>query len=79
MAPKHEVICCLRSQKWKSEQHLKYVPERHGPVGDTVDEQCLQNPLDVVEGVTHAGQTAAEHTRTNTHVLFLHVCVFVCV
>lgn len=35
---------------------LKNVPERHGPMGDTMDKQCLQNPLDVVEGVTYAGQ-----------------------
>lgn len=50
--------------------YLKYVPERHGPMGDTMDKQCLQNPLDVVEGVTYAGQTATRHTSTKTH---LHI------
>ena len=38
--------------------HLKYVSERHGPMGDAMDKHCLQNPLDVVEGVTYAGQAA---------------------
>lgn len=39
--------------------HLKYVSEGHSPMGDTMDKQRLQNPLDVVKGVTHAGQAAA--------------------
>lgn len=43
--------------------YLKYVSERHGPMGNTVDKQCLQDPLDVVEGVTHAGQAATGHTH----------------
>lgn len=47
--------------------HLKYVSERHGAVGDTVDKHCLQNPLDVVEGVTHAGQ-AANRTHIHTYI-----------
>lgn len=42
--------------------HLENISRWHGPMGDTVDKQCLQNPLDVVEGVTHAGQAAAEET-----------------
>lgn len=42
--------------------HLKYISERHGPMGDTMHKQRLQNPLDVVEGVTHAGQAATGHT-----------------
>lgn len=42
--------------------HLKYVSERHGPVGDAVDKHCLQDPLDVVEGVAHAGQAAKSCT-----------------
>lgn len=34
-------------------------------MGDAVDEHCLQNPLDVVEGVAHAGQAAKDaHTFT---------------
>lgn len=32
-------------------------------MGDTVDKHCLQDPLDVVEGVTHAGQAATGHTH----------------
>lgn len=35
---------------------LEYVSEGHGPMGDTMDKHGLQDPLDVVEGVTHAGQ-----------------------
>lgn len=32
---------------------------------DAMDEYCLQNPLDIVEGVTHAGQAAKQaHTFT---------------
>lgn len=46
--------------------HLKYISERHGPMGDTMHKQGLQNPLDVVEGVTHAGQAATGHTHTRT-------------
>ena len=42
--------------------HLKYVSEGHGPMGDTMDKHGLQDPLDVVEGVTHAGQAATGHT-----------------
>lgn len=42
--------------------HLEYVSERHGPMGDTMDKHGLQDPLDVVEGVTHAGQAATGHT-----------------
>lgn len=46
--------------------HLKYVSERHGPMGDAMDKHCLQNPLDIVEGVTHAGQAATRHYVTHT-------------
>ena len=43
--------------------HLKYISERHRPVGYAMDEERLQDPLDVVEGVTHAGQAATQrHT-----------------
>lgn len=27
-------------------------------MGDAVDKYCFQNPLDIVEGVAHAGQAA---------------------
>lgn len=47
--------------------HLKYVSERHGPMGDTMNKHCLQNPLDIVEGVTHAGQAATRHYITHLH------------
>lgn len=36
-------------------------------MGDTMDKQCFQNPFDVVEGVTHAGQAAIRHTDTLTY------------
>lgn len=35
---------------------LEDVAQRHGSVGEAVDKQRLQQPLQVVEGVTHAGQ-----------------------
>lgn len=31
-------------------------------MGDAVDKHCLQDPLDVVEGVAHAGQAAKSCT-----------------
>lgn len=55
----------LRGHGREQAAHLEDVPERHGPVGDAMDEHGLQNPLDVVERVTHAGQAATawtEHT-----------------
>lgn len=42
-------------------------------MGDTMNKQRLQNPLDVVEGVTHAGQAATEHTHTYTQ---MHTWIF---
>ena len=42
--------------------HLKDVAQWHGSVRETMDEQRLQQPLHVVERVTHAGE-AATHTR----------------
>lgn len=36
-------------------------------MGDTMDKQRLQNPFDVVEGVTHTGQAAIRHTDTLTY------------
>lgn len=41
--------------------HLEDVAQRHGSVGEAVDKQRLQQPLQVVEGVTHAGQTGEKH------------------
>lgn len=42
-------------------------------MGDAMDEQCLQNPLDVVKGVTHTGQAATKHTRNKlTHLAVIH-------
>lgn len=35
-------------------------------MGDAMDKHCLQNPLDVVEGVTHAGQAATRHVALHT-------------
>lgn len=35
-------------------------------MGDAMDKHCLQNPLDVVEGVTHAGQAATRHVTLHT-------------
>lgn len=37
-------------------------------MGDTVDKYCLQNPLDIVEGVAHAGQAAK-----GAHIFTVHV------
>lgn len=45
--------------------HLKYVFEWHGPVGDAMDKHCLQDPLNVVKGVTYAGQAATTHTHSH--------------
>lgn len=39
-------------------------------MGDAVDKHCLQNPLDVVEGVAHAGQAAKV-----AHVFTAHVAL----
>lgn len=64
-AQNNNILCTFKGQSLQL-SHLKYVFERHGPMGDTMDKQCLQNPLDVVEGVTHAGQAATGHTHTNT-------------
>lgn len=36
-------------------------------MGDTMDKCCLQNPLDIVEGVTHAGQAAAITLHTTSY------------
>lgn len=41
--------------------HLEDVAQRHGSVGEAVDKQRLQQPLQVVERVTHAGQTGEKH------------------
>jgi len=38
---------------------------------DTMDKHCLQNPLDVVEGVTHACQ-AATHEHTLSDLLLIN-------
>lgn len=38
-------------------------------MGDAVDKYCLQNPLDIVEGVAHAGQAAKV-----AHPVTVHVC-----
>lgn len=46
--------------------HLKDVAERHGSVREAMDKQSLQQPLDIVERVTHTGQTG-----NNTHRLLL--------
>lgn len=37
--------------------HLEDVAQRHGSVGEAMDKQRLQEPLQVVERVTHTGQT----------------------
>lgn len=39
-------------------------------MGDAMDKHCLQNPLDVVEGVTHAGQAATRHVTLHTDYIF---------
>ncbi len=52
--------------------HLKYVSERHGPMGNTMDKQRLQNPLDVVEGVTNAGQAATRNAHTLTYLAVIN-------
>lgn len=53
--------------KGQSNQHkyLKYVSEWHGPMGDTMDKQCLQDSLDVVGGMTYAGQAVPGHRRAH--------------
>lgn len=70
MVTTNKVISTIHKALNLQHGYLKNVPERHGPMGDTMDKQCLQNPLDVVEGVTYAGQTATRHTSTKTH---LHI------
>lgn len=55
----HSEVTAVKEKKKPA--HLEYVLEGHGPVGDAMDKHGLQNPLDVVEGVTHAGQAATTH------------------
>lgn len=52
-------------------------------MGDAMDKYCFQNPLAVMEGVTHAGQAArVAHTFTFIHsaelVLIHHPLSFLC-
>ncbi len=46
--------------------HLEDVAERHSPVREAMDEQCFQESLHVVEGVTHTRQTIATKTLDYT-------------
>lgn len=43
--------------------HLEDVAQRHGSVGEAMDKQRLQQPLHVVERVTHTGQTGKSTDR----------------
>lgn len=40
-------------------------------MGDAVDKYCLQNPLDIVKGVTHADQAAKGARPFRVHVVLI--------
>lgn len=40
-------------------------------MGDSVHKYCLQNPLDIVEGVAHAGQAAKVARPFTVHVVLI--------
>lgn len=47
--------------------HFEDVSQRHGSVRESVHEESLQQALDVVEGVAHAGEASgvADSARAN--------------
>lgn len=70
----HRPCVSERAQQWQIESgretenvsHLKDVAQWHGAMREAMDKERLQQPLYVVEGVTHTGQTGkkkAEATK----------------